>query len=70
MAHKVDIEEEVGGRKEPPAELPEPEGSAGGCEQLGWTIPSVNSQFPMQTMLSRGAAMRCRSAIGDRRHCS
>ena len=32
MAHQVDIEEEVGGRKQPPAELPESVSSAGGCE--------------------------------------
>ena len=51
-AHQIDHEEEVGGRKEPPAEFLEPRRSAGGCEQLGWTIPSPKSPFPMQIMLA------------------
>ena len=57
-AHPVDLEEVVRGRKEPPAERPEPGCSAGGCEQRGWTNSSLNSQFPMQTMPGRG----CRNA--------
>ena len=57
-AHQSSVEEVVGVRKEPPAELRETGRSAGGCEQRGWTNSSLSSQFPMQTMLARGSGMR------------
>ena len=44
IAHSVDLEEVVGLRKEPPAELPEPGRSAGGCEQPGWSSAETQKE--------------------------
>ena len=44
IAHSVDLEEVVGVRKEPPAELPEPGRSAGGCEQPGWSSAETQKE--------------------------